>query len=105
MTTQDTITALVNEGETLHGKLGLVQTETSKENVEAYQLEIDRFLNKVMAVQHSLSREIDERRAMKNTLKLMEDMLKTDKASAKSTMFRLIEERKEATYGRSNLPQ
>lgn len=101
MTTPETITGLVEQGESLSKRLPLVKTEQSKENVEAYQTEIDRFRNKLKRHKHEHQRKVDELRAEMRLLSMLEDTLKTDQAEAKNHMFLLIQERKEANFGRS----
>lgn len=64
-------------------------------------LELERFRNKLKAKQHELARQIDELRGHKSLLSLMDDSLKTDHAECKNLMFSLIQEKKDAMFGRS----
>lgn len=89
------------EHEALHTRLALIKSEQSKENVETFMLEIERFRNKLKTKRHENSRKIDELRGENSLLDLMDDSLKTDHAESRAVMFRLIEERKEAQFGRS----
>jgi len=99
-----TIEELVAEGERLHAELSGIKTQQSKENADAHQVKIERFRTKIKTEQHNISRQVDELRGKKSLLTLLDDMLKTDHAEAKSHMFNLIQEKKDDTFGRSPSP-
>ena len=88
------------EHEALHTRLDLVKSEQSKENVESFMLEIERFRNKLKTKRHENSRKIDELRGENSLLDLMDDSLKTDHAEARGVMYALIQERKDAMFNR-----
>lgn len=95
------LSQLSAEHESLHARLALVKTETAKELVESFMLEIERFRNKLKAKKHENSRKIDELRGDNSLLSLMDDSLKTDHKEAEGYMFQLIQEKKDAMFGRS----
>lgn len=97
------LSPLTAEHEALHKRLAEVKTQTSKELVEQFMLEIDRFRNELKKKQHELARQIDELRGHKSFLSLLDDSLKTDHAEAKSVMYGLIQEKKDAMFGRSEV--
>lgn len=99
------IESLSAEHESLHARLADVKTQQSKENVEAFMLEIERFRNKLKAKKHENARKIDELRGENSLLSLLDDSLKTDHAEAKGVMYALIQERKDAMFGRSQTNQ
>lgn len=89
---------ILNEGQQLHEQLPTIKTHTAKELVEEHEIRIERYCNLLSTADDALARKIDELRAWRGTLGLMEKTQKTDKKEARNYMFHLIQELKESRY-------
>lgn len=87
-----------SEGESLSKKLDVVKTYTSKEQVEGYEIEIERFLNLASRIDAANARAIDQHRNMRRMLKVLTETLKTDKAEARTLFWELHHKLKESQY-------